>query len=165
MMNLSDAIRTGAKMRPASELGWVDTGPDGEARTCALMAAAEGAGLMFYADRRFHARSPLVRIPSGTVDRRTGLVALEDKKTLPLPSEWSRVINHVLLPPCACAPLGGADSVETIIWHLHDLHRWSREAVAEWIGTIEDKLEKWDEEGRKILERITAKECDAALKK
>lgn len=36
-------------------------------------------------------------------------------------------------------PVGSCDTQEKLIPHLNDDHRWSREAIADWIETIEPK--------------------------
>ena len=47
--------------------------------------------------------------------------------------------------PCGCPSqcefnAEKRSSVQETIWHLHDVHQMTREAAAEWIGTIEDKM-------------------------
>lgn len=56
--------------------------------------------------------------------------------------EKLRVLFPVLVSikssPCGCDDLKG--DVGSIIAHLNDHHGWSREAIAEWVATIESKL-------------------------
>ncbi len=137
-MKLSTAIRVGAKMRPASKRGWSDVGPDGAIRSCALVAAAEGAGL-FTIIGNYVVRGPNWMEPFGdsTVARDERKPSLSSR----MPDEWLLVTSSVEIPPCPCGKLGVPGEVMLVIWHLHDIHGWSREAVAEWIETIETKVE------------------------
>lgn len=139
---LSDAIRVGAKMRPPSERGWNDVGPDGNYRSCAIMAAAEAAGL-FTIVGSVAMKGPNYRPPAlnnqqpARDDRPVGLAAR-------LSDEWSLVLSRMAPAPCRCAKteaLWESSQVLLIVWHLHDIHKWSREAVAEWIGVIENEIE------------------------
>lgn len=36
-------------------------------------------------------------------------------------------------------------SIPKLVYHLNDDHRWSREAIAEWVETVERDLGLWDE--------------------
>lgn len=140
-MKLSEAIRVGARMRPADERGWTDRGPDGSLRTCALSAAAEGAGIFTTIGESMipgpnwlkpEAEDSVVRDES----QKGGIKSR-------VPDEWAAVTSSRELPPCACGQrFYVLDVVMTLVWHLHDVHGWSREAVAEWIETIEKKIEK-----------------------
>jgi hypothetical protein len=139
-MNLSTAIRVGAKMRAACESGWTDIGPDGQARTCALVAAAEGAGL-FTINGSVIQRGPNWRPPvEGFEDARGYEVPQQAGLSSGLPDEWRLVTNAEEVPPCPCGKYGITGSGMHLIWHLHDVHQWSREAVAEWIETVEKKI-------------------------
>lgn len=40
--------------------------------------------------------------------------------------------------PCPCLRVSNRNNVGDIVIHLNDWHRWSREAIAEWVKTIED---------------------------
>ena len=90
------------------------------------------------------------------IDDRTGARVPGGRRTLALPAEWGVTTSEVILPPCACASRGGSATVEVIIWHLHDMHRWSREAVAEWIGTVEDSIQERAEKYRAWLAAVEA---------
>lgn len=139
MMKLSEAIRVGAKMRAASERGWNDVGPDGQVRSCALMAAAEGAGLFTIAGTAFM-RGPNYLEPgddNGITRYGTQPGGISSR----MPDEWLSITMSREVPPCPCSEFYVADEVTILIWHLHDMHGWSREAVAEWIETIENKIE------------------------
>lgn len=138
-MRLSTAIRVGAKMRAASERSWTDFGPDGQIRSCALVAAAEAAGLFTILGNcmipgpnwlKPYGGNPMARDPG----QETGL-------TSRMPDKWTLVTSAIEIPPCSCRTAGVADEVVILIWHLHDIHNWSREAVAEWIETIETEVE------------------------
>lgn len=43
--------------------------------------------------------------------------------------------------PCGCSPTRYRQHVDGVAAHLNDDHKWSREAIAEWVETIEKKLE------------------------
>ncbi len=142
-MKLSTAIRVGSKMHAASEHGWNDVGPDGRARTCALVAAAEGAGL-YTIFSNICMKGPNWLEPDGRNGaHRAGASNDGDPGTLStrLPDEWLLITQALELPPCPCKKYGMKADVMVLIWHLHDMHQWSREAVAEWIATVEKKVE------------------------
>lgn len=134
-MRLSEAIRVGARMRAASERGWNDAGPDGQIRTCALVAAAEGAGL-------FTIVGNCVIPGPNWLEPLKGDAIARDEAEKPclksrMPDNWHLITSSIEAPPCPCGKFGVKDLVMVLIWHLHDVHAWSREAVAEWIETLE----------------------------
>jgi len=139
MMKLSEAIRVGSKMHPASECGWNDVGPNGEIRTCALLAAAEGAGIFTFIGN-VSMPGPNYRPPQGPDQFiRDETVGMGTKAAVP--EEWNALLNTHEIPPCECKTLRMASPVLLLVWHLHDVHRWSREAVAEWIEMLENAME------------------------
>lgn len=150
-MKLSDAIRVGAKMRPASERGWNDVGSDGQLRSCALVAAAEGAGLFTIAGTAV-LPGPNWLKPLGENSHVRDETAKGPGIQSRMPDEWAAVTSSRELPPCPCRTFHVTDVVLVLIWHLHDVHGWSREAVAEWIGTIEDRIaeEAAEREARRL---------------
>lgn len=142
-MKLSTAIRVGSKMHAASEHGWNDIGPDGQIRTCALVAAAEGAGLYTIVGNVFMNGPNWIEPDLKNSTHRAGTPPVSDSRTVSvrMPDEWLLVTQALELPPCLCKKFGMKADVIMLIWHLHDMHQWSREAVAEWIATIEVKVE------------------------
>lgn len=38
------------------------------------------------------------------------------------------------------------DDTLSIIWHLNDTHRWTREQIADWVATVEPQSAKRDQE-------------------
>ncbi len=142
-MKLSDAIRVGCKMHAPSEHGWNDFGPDGDVRTCALVAAAEGAGLFTVLGHTFLKGPNWIEPTQIDQNQRAGTPApgTPGLFSTRLPDEWLQVISAIELPPCPCKKFGLKADVMMLIWHLHDMHQWSREAVAEWIKTIEKKVD------------------------
>jgi hypothetical protein len=49
-------------------------------------------------------------------------------------------LSHELRGRCpqGCAPVGlslgdDPDPLVTVVWHLNDAHRWSRERIADWL--------------------------------
>lgn len=113
-MKLSEAMREGSKLSNQcfGSIGFKD-------KTCALGAVAEWLEY-------------------------TGQSKVNWRYTLYFP-----ILFENILPPCGCCPT--ADSVGfcldddgtfmVSIAHLNDAHKWSREAIAEWVETIETKLE------------------------
>lgn len=57
---------------------------------------------------------------------------------LDLPSDWSWTGRTSVECPACDAPSG---SVTRVITHLNDDHRWTREAIADWVKTLEDRME------------------------
>ena len=110
-MKLSEAIRLGAMLRPQG-FGRV---LDRNGRTCALGAAYEAVGISL---------------------------------TQPgeIPKNWLPMLDYApwSIPCPAC---GGrqtkADNYrkftfgETVVTHLNDVHKWTREAIADWVATVE----------------------------
>lgn len=140
-MNLSEAIRIGSKMRPASEYGWNDLGPDGEIRTCALTAAAEAYGIWTIKDNVI-SRGPKWTEPENLRPYPHERGPIEADMMSKTPDEWVAIENTDEIPPCSCGNLRIAGPVTVIIWHLQDVHRWSREAVAEWVEQAELRLDE-----------------------
>lgn len=110
-MKLSEAIRAGAKIRPQ---GFGELyGSRGT--TCALGAAMDGSGM--YGRINVYKHFPVCT-------------------------------TEAFAMPCDCASPGvvphEAVRVKILaegVAHLNDKHRWSREAIAEWVETVEKKLE------------------------
>lgn len=112
-MNLSEAIREGSK-KSAQAFG---TTEDEIGRTCALGAAIKCDGGHIYS----------------------------------IGEKWGD-LHLVIAPPCGClhlpaqhVQLDGAypdASFAVSIAHLNDVHRWTREAIAEWVEVVEKDLQK-----------------------
>lgn len=113
-MKLSEAIRRGAKMRPQAFQYFFAA--DGPGHTCALGAAAEGFGVLGKCiTEEFGQLRPIGEI--------VGAIFYD-------------ATNEA---PCGCIPLGWM--LHNQIAHLNDVHKWTREAIAEWVEVIESKLE------------------------
>ena len=110
-MRLSDAIRRGAKMRPQNIGSFFSE--KGSGSTCALGAAAEGCGVLG--------------------------ACLNSSSLYPLNNRWPMMYDSHHESPCGCIPTGWM--LHNQIAHLNDIHKWSREAIAEWVETIENKQE------------------------
>lgn len=132
MKALSELVREGSKLRSASHSGWCDNGPDGQPRTCALLAAYEAAGMLMF-ESGLLAYGPNAVLGHGDYDARTGKKCTHSIK---IPDEWVKTLDTIVELPCACED-GVLRHANGIVWHLHDYHHWSREAVAEWLETIE----------------------------
>jgi hypothetical protein len=109
-MRLSTAIREGSKVRPQN-CGGGYFSKNGEVRSCALGAAYEALG-----------NSP----------------TLSSRVNDALYATFSAEFEHVV----ACPQLhcdSGLMLLRTMIVHLNDIHFWSRERIADWVQSIEDK--------------------------
>lgn len=137
-MQLSVAIREGSKMRAASEKGWNDTGPDGEVRTCPLLAAAEAYGLMVIREGNISPGPKWIEPTAKTSPDRGGMTAVPFSW---IPDEWFPVWMFVDASPCSCEKHGTPASICDIATHLYDVHRWSREEVADWVEKVEMKVD------------------------
>jgi hypothetical protein len=81
-----------------------------ETRTCALGAAYVAAGILNKGDRASMA---------------TALAA------------FPILGAAAACPHCAWTLRGGSVTVAYLILHLNDHHRWTREAIADWVQTLE----------------------------
>jgi hypothetical protein len=131
-MRLSEAIREGAKRHKPSSVGWTERDSETkELRTCALYAACIEIGM--YNNNGDTVVTDPARFSFG-VDGRTGMLS----RHVMYPMEWTGLLNKISTAPCEHARIG---DVESNIWHLHDVHKMSREAVAEWVETLENKID------------------------
>ena len=112
-MKLSEAIRLGAMLSPQGYDGDVD----GETR-CALAAACDAVGIKGIPGRSY-SRDRLV------VNYR------EVEKRFPITS------NLTTCPCHECNVSGKRMIIVTIVWHLNDFHRRTREQIADWVETVE----------------------------
>jgi hypothetical protein len=113
-MNLSDAIRLGAMIRPQA---FGDLFLDHE--SCAMGAAYEAAGLM-----------------DEHTERRLELVPLQRWDDL------TRATFPILKTKGVGCPMCGHDDglgLAFVISHLNDRHRWTREQIADWVETVEPR--------------------------
>jgi hypothetical protein len=118
-MELSEAIKAGAKLRPqnyGSLAGW--TAYRGEIGSCALGAACEVVGALHIEHRS----------GSLTIHTEPGLA----RSVFPLLGE--SLTNEDA--PCACEA-GEGLTVSAAIAHLNDTHRWTREQIAAWVKGLE----------------------------
>lgn len=117
-LTLSEAIRLGAMLRPQ---GFGDlfqfSYPDLTVKTCALGAAYEAAGIMSIDSDRDATGWP--KLTRGAFP----------------------ILDLLLERGCpACRKLG-TDKLAFVVTHLNDEHRWTREAIADWIATLEPQPE------------------------
>lgn len=111
-MKLSEAIRDGAKMCPQA----FGTTEDGSGGRCALGAAMLSMGCLIHKlESHFPDLRTTVKNPCECVQAGARLVGLED------------IYND--------------NSLAVVIAHLNDQHKWSREAIAEWVEVAEKQLE------------------------
>lgn len=136
MKKVSELIREGCKLSAPTERGWHDMGPDGKLRTCALMAAAQAAGFI-----KDNGAGGVVGVSQGVSwDERAGAFTASIKA----PDEWNYLAETAPCPFC-----GMVDQLIEVIPHLHDVHKQSREATAEWLEVIENKLQQAEGSGTK----------------
>lgn len=112
-MKLSTAIRLGSMMKPQGFGGLIDIHAS---RTCAMGAAYEAIGI--------------------ELGRLVGLPPTSSKRELQAATArqgW----DGVLMVPRQC-PICDHKSEWLPLIHLNDYHRWTREAIADWVQTIED---------------------------
>jgi hypothetical protein len=124
----SEAIRVGIAIRPVQAFHkFYDTETGG---TCANGAALEAIfGIPF-----------------------TNELLLErwDEVMTVLRDNYSKSLNHDVFLPCNCEELTDVDSkyavqgtvhrLDNIVVHLNNHHRWTREAIADWLESEEEKL-------------------------
>jgi hypothetical protein len=132
-MKLSEAIRVGSKMNKPTKKGWFNRNEHGEFETCALIAAAIGAGAVRPCGN--HLEIVNAERSGSRYDGRMGA----EVDTVAIPADWYPAVDSVEPFPCGCKIV---NNVFGCIQHLHDEHQWSREAVAEWVEVIENKLEQ-----------------------
>lgn len=131
-MTFSEAIKLGA-MQKSQTFGqekavrrkWLFFGPKIES-SCAIQAAIDAAGCVTI---------PYDKPRDGNDGFRPGRTT----GVVKMPDEWLSVIHRS--EPCpvcnAVAPLH-----RIVAHHLNDKHRWTRTRIAEWVATIEQKVEE-----------------------
>ncbi len=137
-MKLSEAMRRGAKLRAQAEKGWMDVSPEGDHRSCALIGAAEAAGMLKCDDSGWGVGEN-GEVSGIMTDSRGGSVGL--KTSIKVPDDWRVVCERMELPPCKCDAHLEMRAVQEIVMDLNDIHRWSREGIAEWVEVVENKME------------------------
>ena len=116
---LSQAIRLGCVLSTGQAFGVLS---DGKRRTCAWGSAYQAIGVIDSA---------------GEID---------EEKCKVIPQMWDVVAAHspVVCPVNGCdkvpAALMSAVNAGTTITHLNDVHRWSRERIADWVESIEREI-------------------------
>lgn len=139
-MNVSEAIRIGSQKRAAAESGWNDLGPDGQIRSCPLFAAAEAYGLLVVEEDKI-VRGPKWIEPEGA----DSPIERGDKpcsNISRIPNEWYAVLTAKEIPPCSCAKYDIPDYIQVLVVHLYDMHKWTREQVADWIEGVEMRVDE-----------------------
>lgn len=127
-MRLSEAIRLGAMLRPQA-YGELHTNPGSghKASTCALGAALEATG---------HTYKKVKVFPAGSRDRQGNDVSGESGVQLrgDWPENWKETFRTMV-----CNPETGVQMMlHRVITDLNDVHRWTREKIADWVQTQED---------------------------
>lgn len=122
MMKLGEAIRLGASMHPQA-FG-------------VFFADAEGAGVNTVGEIAFTCALGGALVAVGD--------AAGDWPFLALHRRWKRTLSLPAASPCECSPTclreTGYGVVRELIAHLNNTHRWSREAIADWVELQELQL-------------------------
>lgn len=151
-MKLSEAMRAGAKIRPQAFGGlykmafrWLRF----EKRSCALGAAYEGGDCQFKVEPATHA----------FLGRDGKLIAAgETRNFVQIPDEWTAVLTF--LAECPQCEMRG--SVQDVIPHLNDNHKWRRTEIARWIERVEYAV-LWEQRAQTAMVMPTQDEVlDAA---
>lgn len=130
-MRLSEAIRLGSMLHPqgfgtfVGEIGESGFDHSKIRETCALAAGWEAAG----------AASHIETAPRDIVGVRGMTPAGAQMVVLEFPPAWGIWLKE--RAPCPGHCIGGDLPVFAVIAHLNDFHRWTREAIADWIATVE----------------------------
>lgn len=125
-MKLSDAIRLGSMMKPQA---FGEIYSPGNKRTCAIGAAIDAIGC------HITTAEPGQIIANG----RTSNVSSGTESVVKSPLNWHPfLLNEHACPVCRHRP--GYFGIR-LIAHLNDYHRLSREAIADYIATIENEME------------------------
>lgn len=114
-MKLSEAIRLGALLKPQ---GFGSrSGHSAAEHTCAMGAACEAAGLETYL----------------TYDAMlTAWPFLKAQRMCPCPD------GQPYDSAVSCRQLfSGTHTTIDLLWHLNDGHKWTREAIADWVESVE----------------------------
>lgn len=132
-MRLAEAIRKGAMQHPqwfGMFRGWRGDGATEELHTCALMAAHEGVygelpapflAAMSEAEIEKHVLSEL----------HAAFPQLKDAATAYTCPAGDRCNRHPAPPDRYHIDL------RSMIVHLNDYHRWTRECIADWVESVE----------------------------
>lgn len=148
-MRFSEAIRLGAMMKPQAfgdlrmtRTKWKSNGPLGlsieEEASCAKGAAYEALGI-----------SPRETVvDAGTeIGFRDGTthVCTERVTTtvVEVPDEWYALLtSRSICPECAFLHVASESMrINLVIPHLNDVHRWTRERIADWVEVQERDLD------------------------
>ncbi len=133
-MKLSEAILKGSEKNKQCFDGHFGLEDDGKITTCALSAGAVAEGIIDD-QGKFDKTNPNVKLGW---DSRTGGMSYQ----MDMPADWSSVTDELHKSPCGCEFSKSKQSGTDIIWHLNDYHHWTREAVALWVETLENEIEK-----------------------
>ncbi len=132
-MRLSEAIRIGSMLRPQAYKHYFDR----EGGSCAIGAALEAIGI--------------TRVTKGKkVERERAM--LNELITTPDWKEWKSSPYVLARESRQCPVCDGLDwyspnkkdtvktpNVSSVIIHLNNDHMWTRQAIADWVKSVEDK--------------------------
>lgn len=132
-MKLSEAIRLGSMLKPQIYGGVRSVRPIGIlglreeiTGTCALGAAYMAAGCRTLpCDPSTGSQSRLGGGPATTA--------------IHVPQEWAYMFLTVACPVASPCPVMATGQMHQIVAHLNDAHRWTREAIADWVEALEQE--------------------------
>ncbi len=132
-MKLSEAILKGSEKNKQCFDGHFGVSEDGKVTTCAISAAAIACGVL-NEDGSIAEGNILIAL-----DQRTGQMI----RQVAAPASFDVINQNEYYSPCNCPFAKTELEYGTyIIWHLNDIHHWTREAVALWVETLENEIEK-----------------------
>ena len=138
-MRLSEAIRLGSLIRPQAYYAWFSR--DGS--SCAIGAAIEACGVEF--------------VPG--MNTKQAEVVLKEFQASEYFQDFKKTLakNTDVCPECgeAVKHRGQQEDVKpnisSVIVHLNNEHRWTRERIADWVGTFEKKVEVAAQEALELV--------------
>lgn len=148
-MRFSEAIRLGSMMKPqgfgdlvTKRTQWKSNGPLGlsieEEVSCAKGAAYEAAGLT--PREGFVDAGTTIGFRDGTTRVCTESVATN---FIEVPDDWYALLtSKTVCPECAYRNVAISPmAISLVVPHLNDVHRWTRERIADWVEVQEREID------------------------
>lgn len=165
----SQLIREGCQLHASSAPGtWSDADPEtGKFRACAIVAGLAAAAMIETRDGSpgaFDFKDGPGITKTFYLDHRSGNFGHGSRLEI-AETPWAGVLLRTGERPdrhCRCERIEFASGascsvaeaeVNVVIQHLHDHHALSREAVAEWLETVEKKIDR-ENLNRRVLEQV-----------
>lgn len=148
MKHFSEAIRDGSKKNEQCLIGWTGV-KNRRATTCAAAAGLMDLGL-FHEEEGGYIVDHRPTTGKQFWSAREGRMVYEAET----PEDVKKFLYSTGhgIPNCGCnAPDSATYNVLGVIIHLNDYHKWTREAISEWVETIERKMGLWDEKAQEDI--------------